>query len=301
LASVFSGVLFGVLFSQILQKNKQTVHPEDRATKPKDGSQALPPASAQVVHTEPDTNHSDGSADDVPLRTRVYEWGVSIGTLGLLVINLFLWGITKHSNFINEQALVSVQRSFVTFRQISLDAIPIDLEGIKRQWVFDAIIENSGTTPAINRVEYFTASNKLSDEPAEIQFIGEEKDRPVGEIGPKAQKTIGPVIHPDDFVLGNFSLDSIGTEDFMKSFRSKRIFFWGWVGYRDVFPDTRPHITEFCVESDGIVANLPGTTRPIHFDVKSLQPRLHYKECKQHNCTDEHCRDYQTMAAIVPK
>lgn len=234
---------------------------------------------------------------------------VALATICILITTVIYtfyagrqWLAMLDSNTINKESLEAVQRAFVTFQKINLDAIRTSLQSDERSWVFTAIVENSGTTPAINRIQYFSGSNDLQGEPSEEQFIGPNNDRLIGEIGPKAEKGIGPLIKADSFVLGTFPLSSIGSKEFHEFFRSKRILLWGWVGYRDVFPSTRPHITEFCEEVNGVGAAETHAAIPsTKIDLMQLQPTLNFKECEGHNCTDEHCRDYYAIAAMVPK
>jgi hypothetical protein len=184
-------------------------------------------------------------------------------------------------------SLEAVQRAFVTFDQMGLDATPTEIGGPATQWMFYAMVENSGTTPAIDKVQFFAGSNALSAEPSEAEFIGTIKERRVGgEIGPKARKNVGLKITGPDFILGRFPFSSINTAEFHKFFTSRRIVFWGWISYRDVFQEA-PHLTEFCQQVTGV-----GMTD------KGL-PTIPFKECDAHNCTDEHCDDYQQITSLV--
>ena len=70
--------------------------------------------------------------------------------------------------------------------------------------------------------------------------------------------------------------------------RSRHLYFWGWVGYRDVFPGTPARLTEFCVELVGITATAADLTAP------STDFRWTMIPCPiPHNCYDENCDDYQ--------
>ncbi|MFZ0279287.1 MAG: hypothetical protein WA254_08730 [Candidatus Sulfotelmatobacter sp.] len=148
-------------------------------------------------------------------------------------------------------------------------------------------------TPAINKTEYFMGSNTLHEEPSEEEFVGTETNRPIGEIGPKVTKRVGQLLEQDDFVLGGYSLLQIGDQGFHAYLASHDVFFWGWVAYRDIFPTTNPHITEFCEHMTGIIAFNDASG--------SLVPKLQFSECRQHNCVDDHCQDYKAMADLVPK
>jgi len=198
----------------------------------------------------------------------------------------------EESNRLNRDALTSVQRAFVTFQAMQLDTPPVSMNPRTIAWVFSGVVENSGATPAINKIEHFAGSNKLHEEPSEAQFIGDEQDRPVGEIGPKVTKRVGQIVKEDDYVLGGYTLLQIGDEAFHRYLASHDVFFWGWVAYRDVFPNTRPHVTEFCQHVIGVAA-LSTPQGPI--------PKLEFSECRGHSCVDENCPDYKAISALVPK
>ena len=239
---------------------------------------------------------------------------LAVGTCGAFLAAAIYAGIAgcqyremRIATETSRESLQAVQRAFVTFLNVNIDTVPMSLQDARKQnkqWILYGAVENSGTTPAIERVNYFTANNRLKDEPSEQEFIGDDKDRQIGEIGPKAQKSIGLLVLDQRFFLGPYSLGDIGTPGFMDYFRSRRFFIWGWVGYRDVFPGTDPHVTEFCEEVNGIAAMIhAGTVRPQHLTrayTDTLTPRLSLKECSSHNCTDKNCPDYDQIAALVP-
>jgi len=222
----------------------------------------------------------------------VFTVVIAFSSIGYGIVAWCQWSAMKDSNKINRDSLTSVQRAFVTFQGVQLDTPPVSMKPRTIAWVFSGVVENSGVTPAINKIEYFTGSNELRGEPSEEQFVGSEKDRPIGEIGPKVTKRVGQVIKQEDFVLGGFSLLQIGEEPFHKFLASHDVFVWGWVAYRDIFPTTPPHVTEFCEHMTGVMAiNSP----------QGLVPKLQFSECRQHNCVDDHCSDYKTIADMVPR
>jgi hypothetical protein len=68
----------------------------------------------------------------------------------------------------------------------------------------------------------------------------------------------------------------------------RRAYLWGWVAYRDVFPQTKAHISEVCQIVDSI-----------HGPKNSFDPAVGYVMCQEHNCTDEDCGDYKEMVRFV--
>ena len=289
--------------------SSNTAHPQDTTTNPSEDRPPVAPLRVIVERikeplppspeVEARENRKEGR-EQLNLDTQRV---IAFFAFAYATVAIFQWCALLNSNKINREALTSVQRAFVTFSQISLDTYPHSAPNTgDDQWVFTAFVENGGTTPAINKIAYFTGDSSLQDEPSEQQFIGSDQDRPIGEIGPKAQKGIGPIFKTDEFVLGKYPLSGINTKEFNDFFLNKRIFLWGWVAYRDVFSDTRPHVTEFCEEVNGVfgvMVPIPNSSSAKRTDSTKLQPKLHFKECKSHNCTDEHCADYQTIASLV--
>lgn len=61
-----------------------------------------------------------------------------------------------------------------------------------------------------------------------------------------------------------------------------RLYFWGWAAYRDVFQESKPHLTDFCQELTAIDGDI--TT--------AENVRFVFTMCESHNCADETCEDY---------
>ena len=219
---------------------------------------------------------------------------------GLLIANWYQGCQTKRAADAAKDSLTTVQRAFISYEGINLDAYPVSLTSNDRAWVFTVNLENSGTTPAVDKIQEFWGTNDLSDEPTELEFLGPDNDHPIGEIGPRSKSNMGPLIKSSKFVMGKypFTRESVASKEWRAFFHSERVFLWGWIGYRDVFAKTRPHVTEFCEELNGVAI---GYNLSIPEKERFPEPRLNFKECKTHNCTDEHCEDYETIAAMVPK
>ena len=198
----------------------------------------------------------------------------------------------KSSNQIAASALEDVQRAFV--RVDSITIVP----GIKRfpagsQQVYEvsANFGNSGSTPAVGLINYFGVE-KLIGEPDEGTFQGDVKV-------PNYRSYIAPngrwsssVEKPARFFLGGWKL---GTTQIIK----RPQFFWGWVVYRDVFSGTKPHLTEFCTETNVIA--FEKNLAPLSPDPNAPPPQMKilYGECKSHNCTDEYCADYNEILKLA--
>jgi hypothetical protein len=62
------------------------------------------------------------------------------------------------------------------------------------------------------------------------------------------------------------------------------LYFWGWAAYRDVFRDSKVHLTEFCSK----LTTISG-------DIATGNVRFVYTHCPSHNCADETCEDYREV------
>jgi hypothetical protein len=78
------------------------------------------------------------------------------------------------------------------------------------------------------------------------------------------------------------------TKDFATEKPGVPRFFWGWMIYRDTFPNTKVHITEFCWKATKIEMLDDG-----QYDFEGT-------DCAHHNCVDEFCEDYQSIIGLSP-
>ena len=195
------------------------------------------------------------------------------------------------SNRINREALESVQRAFVTFKQVKFDVGDRLIAPYDRIWKCSITWENSGTTPAFLIVRYINADNEEASGPSFNDFVGTPKDRITieGEIGPKSERTLGPVQKSESLVFGGFTFSPANQEKIAKVIRLGRFHIWGWIIYRDVFPHSPIRLTEFCSHLMG------GNTEK----GTGIAPDI--QACSEHNCSDEHCKDYRAMMQLVPK
>jgi hypothetical protein len=101
---------------------------------------------------------------------------------------------------------------------------------------------------------------------------------------PPSVLTLGPSVSGSAFV-------TVPIGRFTAAARGERLYFWGWVTYRDVFPHSPPRLTEFCGQAVNVTFTKPDSPNDpkgnLRFDVES---------CPQHNCYDEDCPDYAAQA-----
>ncbi len=205
----------------------------------------------------------------------------------LFVMSRQLTALTE-SNRINREALVSVQRAFITYQQVVPERSREGPQG-KHYWAVAPLIENVGTTPAVS-VIHFWGLDYLPNEPDEKTFKGDHTKFQAITVGSKATQPLTPYTKYESFLFGNDLGDDLGNFTKWATPNKWQLFIWGWVGYRDVFSSTKPHITEFCGKLMSIDIN------PV---AKTLKWQM--MNCDTHNCTDEYCKDYDSIAELVPK
>jgi hypothetical protein len=219
--------------------------------------------------------------------------------LGIVIIYVYLLAATKKSADAAASAagtardsLISVQRAFVNFRGFTQDRVTISTQSRSQDyWRIAAVWENLGTTPAKSAINHL-AVEELPDEPSGEKFQGqrEPSGRVVFVIGPKATQSSGTAQIPESFLFGQRFDPS---KHRYTLFTNRKIFIWGWIGYRDVFSNTKPHVAEFC---QLLTAVFYGETPEKNPTFKSVA-----QACQHHNCVDEDCEDYEKIAAMVPK
>jgi hypothetical protein len=214
---------------------------------------------------------------------------VAVATVIYAVVACYQLSAINEANRFSRESLEAVQRSFLTFVDVNGERT-IEKHGI---WSFAIVVENSGTTPAIDAIS-FSGADDLTSEPMGDIFSGTASMMAYDYIviGPMTKKSIAILSRPDAFMLG---------EDFDVTVRNwvprpfpggKSPFLWAWVVYRDVFPNTKPHLTEYCAQIlNTQVARDSLPDHPIF--------RANIATCQHHNCADEKCEDYSKVVALA--
>lgn len=232
---------------------------------------------------------------DVCFRDRSAAWtGIFTGFLALFtaVLVLFTSKLYEVGKSTDETARSS-QRAFLSFSSIGLG---VRLSDVSKNWTgqeFSLNWINTGNTPASEAV---------------IQTNGQPwpTDLPKGFEFPLLPEKVTAVVGPKGTYGTNVQL----SKDLLASAWSgkSRIFFWGTVVYKDVFPSDPDRVSEFCVEMTHItMGNLPSTSTPLDKSVQLPQPmpqpfsidapttaivNAQWQTCREHNCYDEGCKDY---------
>jgi hypothetical protein len=152
---------------------------------------------------------------------------------------------------------------------------------------------SSGTTPAMGTTQFFRIVEQ-PNEPSDEEFRSSAGGHTVSVIGPKGHDNSGTIEAPFDLVAGYTSERPLGDRRYTADSR-RGLFFSGWMVYHDVFPKNKPHLTEFCQQLVTIGSGVPpGESAP-----PGTKFRMTFTGCRQHNCVDNYCDDYDAVAAMV--
>ena len=208
------------------------------------------------------------------------------------------------TNKISRDSLVSVQRAFVNFKGIDSSGITptvgVKVPGLddkKHGFQFRSLWENSGSTPAVSVLTFFSIDDIPDDKADKFQFATPKGTRFTKTvIGPKSSGSSGAIVRPDGFweVLSN----------------KHSLYFWGWRIYRDVFPHTPTRVTEFCASLFAVVLNIQAssdrnkmsllTFEKLVGSKKELQYAFQFGDCEgRHNCADADCEDYEKISMFA--
>lgn len=205
--------------------------------------------------------------------------------------------LLRQSNVISRSSLESVQRAFITHSGVRGGRVLMHTEkGDIVRYEVVATLENSGATPAVNVLRYMTFAD-LAKEPTDEEFISKKAvppSTPVTVVGPKQRLEIGPLSIPEEVMTGDLSRHGNDKYTYATTF-DHGLFIWGWVLYRDVFPSTSQHLTEFCLEKTGVAMTSSSPAKPTDMTTFSFNP------CQHHNCTDQDCPNYREVIGLVSR
>ncbi len=228
----------------------------------------------------------------------------ALATVAIVVLTSFYVGYSKKqwqemriSNDTNREALVSVQRASVSLQNFEYHRIQPPNQPNAHIWSVIAMFVNEGATNAIN-VEGVAEMKELpGGEPTEEQFKGPYKHLPITGMGRNVARgiTITPPT-PESLILGTDLGPAITPENIARTHFNPHLYIWGWVCYRDVFRDTKPHLTEFCIHVTG-----SGLVTLSSASIASGMMNFNYEGCVRHNCDDDYCGDYEEVVALAQK
>lgn len=238
-----------------------------------------------------DERHMNGFYDRF-FKGKSSVW-MAIFTLAIVVFNGLLWRVSRQANEVS----IATQRAFISFAQAGIEKVPnqpvnplkqlaetLAARGAKKDgpptkpipltgYNFHFALTNSGTTPTKGSIFQMTLATQDVSIPVDFDRL---------PVGTKTPYVFGP--------KGSFS----GTPVFLTMDVANQIekkttnaIIWGWIVYRDIFPDTPIRLSEFCVQ----LTNPRWTSSVDHADPAG-DILIDNPPCITHNCYDDNCEDY---------
>lgn len=188
-------------------------------------------------------------------------------TVVIAVTSVVYAYFTHKANETSREALTSVQRAFVYVDRFDFLVLADPAGNITGARVF-AQIKNSGTTPGIKARYWINrAVDKLPSD-----FPDYDSD---GKITTDADREGRASFYAPQVLTGTESFD-VPVADILAN---RPLWLYGWIRYRDVFTDTKEHVTMFCYR--------------LHFEAFPTkaggQAYLKWIPNDTHNCADEQC------------
>jgi hypothetical protein len=230
---------------------------------------------------------------DILFKNKSGVW-TAIFTGLLTVFTFLLYRVSERSNETartSERAFRSSERAFLSFNGPRVDSRENTPDGRWTRQEFLLDWTNSGNTPAKAVVIQTGGQPFLGDLPTGFEF-------PLAS--PKTATVVGPKAHYATSV-------HISREMLEQSWKGQgvRLFIWGSVLYKDIFPTDPERLTDFCIELThlalGVPSSAPPESRrpdqisaaPASFDnPNATLTGYQWQACKEHNCYDEDCKDY---------
>lgn len=202
-------------------------------------------------------------------RSSFTDWVIMVFTGVLAAVGIYQYFAMGESNKINRQSLVAVQRAFIGSPTISDQRKITDgkrVAGIQ----FRLNWQNSGNTAA-----------------KDLRICTSREDNPAGNMKnlPDKCQPVPEVAGPRDVVQ---SLPIVFEPPLLELLRDgkTKVTLWGWVKYRDSFPDTPEHITRYCSEFGQVIGGtIPDPKEPFELQVSGCT--------NSYSCSDEGCATTQ--------
>jgi hypothetical protein len=274
-------------------------HPGQQAKHKDPGGPLKPPLAADVPPAPEDHDPSHKGARCKPDQTPIWKIWLDILTFVAVVIAAVAYwmqlGAMIDANKLSRESLESVQRAFLVFVGIDKGVRTKDHEA-QHFYDFRGAFQNNGATPAINVVGHFKVVSSFSTPIPESEFQGTGHS-PSVTIGPKMTQETEPKSVYERSILGRDLADDL--HDLPHDSKTLPILTYGWVVYRDVLPNTAPHLTEFCqlltgAKPMGVPVKYGGTPVVLAGDFG-----FEWRTCSEHSCTDEYCPDYKEIVKLA--
>lgn len=176
----------------------------------------------------------------------------------------------REANRISQEALVSVQRAFISFDQ-TLEAtrrVGATDRNATIEWEFRNKLQNDGSTPARHVIQSLSAAWTPNVMPANFSFFEQRTEPPAALVVGAKQTIIGGLVTLPIDILSRIKN------------RQGHLYFWGWATYGDIF-GTATHVTMMCTEMLAIDGEPTKSVESVRFS---------FGACQRHNCADEECK-----------
>jgi hypothetical protein len=204
-----------------------------------------------------------------------HEWLTALSTVVIAIFTATLWWSTRgmlqatnRSASIAKEALVKLERAFIAPGDFSVRQGQVGQQVAEYEFILSWV--NSGSTAAREFLTHINWDTFLTDIPPDFPFtdMGTRILQPIF-VSPKTTTKSIPLMI-DVAIIEAVRVGHI------------RLFFYGWVTYRDIFEGTPQHITKFCNELYRVDGDPYGTVPPQILT-------WHFRPYTRNNCVDEDC------------
>ncbi len=213
-----------------------------------------------------------------------FTFAIMAATINQCTVANRQWSTMVESNNISREFFTSVQRAFVSVKEIAINLRPEETaEG--KWWDFNVVFHNSGNTPTKN-MKYLKWTppdeiNRSGTDPRRHTPPDQEEGTLKGARNSMSEDQINDLIWSNAFIAPQTDFRSpvtaVSAESLGLVSKGKwGMFIQGVARYRDVFPGTDEHVSKFCFRLMAISKD--GELFPDFF------------RCKHHNCADEECQ-----------
>jgi hypothetical protein len=168
--------------------------------------------------------------------TNAPEWALFFLTIPYVLVSIGLFRATRRQSKLTEDALIADKRAFV-----SADGLWYFWEPVANTNLYIFRLQprykNTGSTPTKNLRSHVECDIRNAVLPPGHVFTDQNESVGSGMIPPHGEANGGQA--PQD--------TPITPQDIVEAQALRRfIYLWGWIKYRDVFPNTSEHTTRFC-------------------------------------------------------
>ena len=178
----------------------------------------------------------------------------ALATLVIAAFTATLWVATSRQAKLTREAFVADKRAFVFATGFNQTYEQDKATGLYN-WRLRPVLRNSGGTPTKDMEMYVACEIRNSQLPTGYAFTPQAQNVAKGMMPPVFELQ-GGLAPPGSAITPQDIIDSQTGRKF--------IYLWGWIRYRDIFPETEQHITRYCwlIMASGdplqFVPNTPG-------------------------------------------